>query len=83
VGHGPQGGKVGPLGVQDVCMRVIFILNEIWTQDKIYIYIYIYIDRHYAWLIYVIYHLLQVLAPNYKQHILSVAKVKKKKGIIH
>jgi hypothetical protein len=26
-----------PGGAQVVCMRAIFILNEIWTQDKIYI----------------------------------------------
>jgi hypothetical protein len=35
---GPPGGAVGPLGGVD-CMGDIFILNEIWTQGKIYILI--------------------------------------------
>jgi hypothetical protein len=30
---------------------------------------YIYFGRHFAWLTYCTYHLLPVLAPNYKQHI--------------
>jgi hypothetical protein len=36
-------------------------------------------DRHFAWLKYFTYHLLlvPVLAPNYKQHILSPDKVRK------
>jgi hypothetical protein len=34
----PLGGVVGPVGGARVfCMRDIFILDEIWTQDKIYI----------------------------------------------
>jgi hypothetical protein len=38
----------------------------------------IYFSRHFAWLKYFTYHLLvPVLAPNYKQHILSPAKVEK------
>jgi hypothetical protein len=36
-----------------------------------------YIDRHFAWLKYFTYHLVPVLAPNYKQHILSPAEVRK------
>jgi len=36
----------------------------------------IYFGRHFAWLKYFTYHLVPVLAPNYKQHILSPAKVK-------
>jgi len=32
-----SGGAVGPLGGAFICMRDIFILNEIWAQDKIYI----------------------------------------------
>jgi len=54
---------------QVVCMRDIFILNEIWAQDKIYF------GKHFAWLKYFTYHLLlvPVLAPNYKQHILLPA----------
>jgi hypothetical protein len=37
VGRAP-GGTVGPLGGGEfACMRDIFILNEVWVQDKIYI----------------------------------------------
>jgi hypothetical protein len=38
-----------------------------------------YFDRHFAWLKYFTYHflLVSILAPNYKQHILSPAKVRK------
>jgi hypothetical protein len=46
-------------------------MNEIWTQDKIHILI------GTAWLKYFTRHLVQVLAPNYKQHILSLAKARK------
>jgi hypothetical protein len=36
--HPPPGGcTLSPGGVQEVYMRAIFILNEIWTKDKIYI----------------------------------------------
>jgi hypothetical protein len=31
------GGAAGPLGARVVCMRDIFILEEIWVQGKIYI----------------------------------------------
>jgi hypothetical protein len=37
----------------------------------------IYFDRHFAWLKYFTYHLIPVLAPNYKQLIMSPAKVRK------
>jgi hypothetical protein len=38
VGRAPWTGAFGPLGGgADVYMRDIFISNEIWTQDKIYI----------------------------------------------
>jgi hypothetical protein len=37
----------------------------------------IYFNRHFAWLIYFTYHLVPVLVPNYKQHILSPGKVRK------
>jgi hypothetical protein len=62
----PKGG-----GRQGYCMRDIFILNEIWAQGKIYILV------GAAWLKYFTYHLVPVLAPSYKQHILSPAKVRK------
>jgi hypothetical protein len=61
-------------GAQFDCIRDISILNEIWAQSKICIF---YFDRHFAWLKYFSYHLVPVLAPNYKQHILSPAKVRK------
>jgi hypothetical protein len=35
----------------------------------------IYFDRHFAWLKYITYRLVPVLAPNIKQHILSPAEV--------
>jgi hypothetical protein len=47
-------------------MGEIFILNKIWVPDKIYF------DRHFAWLKYFTYHLVPILAPNCKQHILSL-----------
>jgi hypothetical protein len=65
-------GVLGPLWGRVVCKRDIFILNEIWTQDKIYIYV----SRHFSWLKYCTYHSVSILAPNYKQHILSPAKVR-------
>jgi hypothetical protein len=51
----------------------IFILNEIWHKINIYF------GEHFACLKYFTYHLLlvPVLAPNYKQHILSPATVRK------
>jgi hypothetical protein len=45
-------------------MRDIFILNEKWSQDKIHILV-------------GTCHLVPVLAPNYKPHILSPAEVTK------
>jgi hypothetical protein len=52
-------------------MRDIFILNKIWTKDKIYF------GGHFAWLKYFTYLLVPVLAPNYRQHILSPTVVGK------
>jgi hypothetical protein len=38
VGERPRGGGCWScVGARIISMRVIFILNEIWTQDKIYI----------------------------------------------
>jgi hypothetical protein len=69
----PLGGAVVPRrGEAVVCIRNIFILNEIRAQDKIYIF----------WealpLVKIFYlsPLVPVLAPNYKQHISSPAKVR-------
>jgi hypothetical protein len=53
------------------CVRGIFILNEMWTQDKTYF------DNYFAWLKYFTYQLVTVLAPNYTQYILSPVKVRK------
>jgi hypothetical protein len=36
-----------------------------------------YFGRHFAWLKYFAYHLVPVLAPNYKLHILSPANARK------
>jgi hypothetical protein len=52
-------------------MMDIFILNDIWAQDKIYILVGIF-----AWLKYFTYPIVLVLAPNYKPHILSRTKVR-------
>jgi hypothetical protein len=38
-GGRPLGGAAGHLGARVVCMRDIFILEEIWVQGKIYLYI--------------------------------------------
>jgi hypothetical protein len=56
--------------MQVVYMRGIFTLNKIRTQDKIYVFIG-------TWLTYFTYHLVPVLAPNYRQHILSLSEVTK------
>jgi hypothetical protein len=65
----PPEGAVGPLvGASCLCEGHI-ILNKIWKQDKIIL------AGNFAWFKYFTYHLVPVLAPNYKQHILSPAKV--------
>jgi hypothetical protein len=46
-------------------MRDIVILNDIWTQDKIFR------SKYFT------YHFVPVLALNYKQYIVSPAKVRK------
>jgi hypothetical protein len=53
-------------------MRDIFILNEVPTQDKLYIF-----GRQFAWLKYFTYYIVPALAPYYKHHILPPAKVRK------
>jgi hypothetical protein len=57
-------------GLRVVCMRDVFILKETEEQGKIYS------GRHFARLKYLTYHSVPVLAPNYKQHILSLVKVR-------
>jgi hypothetical protein len=75
-GAHPPGGAVGPL-VGELFVWGTFILNEIWAQDKIIIYF----CNNFAWLKY-FYHLIPVLAPNYKQHIFSPAKFRKVSSFI-
>jgi hypothetical protein len=74
VGRPPTGEEPWSSGVwtRVDCMKVIFILKEIWMQGKN-----IYFDRNSSWLKYCIYRLVTVLASNYKQHILRPAEVRK------
>jgi hypothetical protein len=55
-------------GARVVYMRDIYFELNMDTH-------YIYIGRNFTWLKYSTYHLVPVLTPNYKQHILSPAKV--------
>jgi hypothetical protein len=48
----------------------MFVFNEIWAQGKICF------DRLFACLKYFTHRLVPVLAPNYKQHILSPDKIR-------
>jgi hypothetical protein len=68
----PPGGVARPLGegARVVCVRDIFILNEVWAQHKTYIF------RHISWMTYFTHHFVPVLAPNYKQLTLSSAKLR-------
>jgi hypothetical protein len=58
-------------GAQVICMRDIFILNEIWVQDKIYTSVGTLIGLNILLTTYK-----PAQAPNCKQHILSSAKVR-------
>jgi hypothetical protein len=62
------GGGVGPLRGMSCLYDGHVYLDEIWTQN-------LYFGRHFAWLKYFTYHLVPVLAPNNKQHILSPVKL--------
>jgi hypothetical protein len=70
VGSATRGALLVLWGERVVCMRDIFILNEVWKQHKTFL-------KHFAWMTYFTFHLVTVLAPNYKQHILSSAKLRK------
>jgi hypothetical protein len=64
------GGAVGPLGGAS-CLyegHICFERNMETRQNM-------YFGRHFAWLKYFIYQLVPEMAPNYKQHILLLAKV--------
>jgi hypothetical protein len=67
----PWGGCWSSAGMQGVCMRDMFILNEIWRQDTIHILV----RTLLGWYILLVTSV-PVLAPNYKQYILSPAKVR-------
>jgi hypothetical protein len=54
-------------------MRDIFILNEIWAQDKTIKYF----GRNFPYFKYFTYHSVAVLAPNCKKHIVSPAGVRR------
>jgi hypothetical protein len=51
-------------------MRDTFILKEVWAQHETFF-------KQYAWMTHFTYHLVPVLALNYKQPILSLAKPRK------
>jgi hypothetical protein len=66
-GASPPAGAVGPLGGHEL-IYFEWNMGARWN---------IYFDRHFGWLKYFTYRLGPVLAPNYKQHILSPAEVRK------
>jgi hypothetical protein len=51
-----------------VCMKGIYFERNVDARQNIYL------GRHFVWLNYFTYHLVPVLALNYKQHILSPAE---------
>jgi uncharacterized metal-binding protein len=66
------GGVVGSPGGREFFVWGAFILNEIWAQDKMYILV----GTLLGWnILFINCDLVPILAPNYKQHILSPAKV--------
>jgi hypothetical protein len=73
VGPAPRWGVVGPLGGGASCLYEghIYLGRNMSATENIYF------GRHFAWLKYFTYRLVTVLAPNYKQHILSPAKLRK------
>jgi hypothetical protein len=68
----PTGGAVAHLGGGASLYE-----GHIYFQRNMDVRNNIYSGRHFAWLKYFTYRLVPVLAPNYKQHILSPAKVRK------
>jgi hypothetical protein len=66
----PRGALLVLWGARVVCMRDILILNEIWSQYKTYIFVDSLLGTN-------ILLLVTALAPNYKQHILLPAEVRK------
>jgi hypothetical protein len=72
VGRAPQGVPLVLWGVRVDYMKTYLLLIKCGCKVK-----YIYLDKHFARLKYCTYRLVPVLASNYKQHILSPAKVRK------
>jgi hypothetical protein len=68
----PLGGAVGPLGGASFLYEGYnYVERTMGTRYKTYF------GRNFVWLRYFTYHLVPVLAPNYKQHTFSPAKVRK------
>jgi hypothetical protein len=65
----PVGGTVGPLGG-----RVFLYTGHIYFERNMDARQNIYLYKHFAWFKYFTYHLVPVLAPNYKQRILLSAE---------
>jgi hypothetical protein len=70
----PNCGEPSLEGTRVVCVKAIFLLNEIWAQDKIYIFVE---NLPGSNILFNTYQLVPALAPNSKQHILSPVKVRK------
>jgi hypothetical protein len=70
VGRAPRGGGSCPSGGPVVSVRDIYFEQNMGSRQNIYF------GRHFAWLKYFTYRLVPVLAPNYKQHILSPTEVR-------
>jgi hypothetical protein len=68
----PPGGSINPLGSASWLYEGHNYFE--WNMGARWN---IYFARHFAWLKYFTYRLVPILAPNYKQHILSPAKVRK------
>jgi hypothetical protein len=75
VGRVPPGDAVSSLGEgRLVYMGVIFILNGMWAQDKIYF------GWHFAWVKYFTYHLHSSTSTGselHKKHVFSSSQVRK------
>jgi hypothetical protein len=67
----PEGGVGNPLGGASYLYEGHLFLTKYGRKINIYF------GKHFAWLNNFTYQLVPVLAPNYKQHILSPAKVRK------
>jgi hypothetical protein len=73
----PPEGDADPLGGTFFIWRTYLFWTKYGRRINIYF------GKHFAWLKYFTYHLVPVLTPNYKQHILSPAKVRKVSTLIN